>query len=236
MNDIVVYTAISSGYDNLKVVPDSWRGNARFVAFLDETPTENNHGWEIQPLPRESSDPCRCAKKPKILPHLFFPNANYTLWIDGALVIKSSLPLPQWVNEYLSRHDLAVFSNDYYDCIYKEARMCRRSGLDYPQVIHEQMERYRAEGYPENNGLVDCGVIFRRTSEANTRFNLMWYREIMTGSRRDQLSFNYVAHKLKMTYELLPGTYYKNPHFQWTRHALKRKKLTKIVQTNHQEL
>jgi hypothetical protein len=225
MDDFIVYTAISAGYDTLKAVPESWRGKARFVAFLEEAPLDTDHGWEIRRLSEEFDDPCRRAKRPKLLPHLYFPNAHYSLWIDGALEIRSTLPPNQWVSEYLSQHDLALFSNDYFKCIYKEAMMCRRSGLDYASVIDKQMQMYRADGYPPNNGLVDCGVLLRRHSDDNKRLNEMWYNEVMTGSRRDQLSFNYVAHKLHVGYRLLPGTYFKNAHFRWVRHIKPRLKL-----------
>jgi hypothetical protein len=220
MNNLVVYTAISAGYDQLKPVPESWRKKASFVAFLDEP--QPGLGWEYQPLPKIFDDPCRNAKIPKILPHFFFPRTRYSLWIDGALQIRSLLPLEQWIPTYLKSHDLALFGNDYYRCIYEEARMCLRTGLDYRSVIKPQMKRYRDEGYPAKNGLVDCGVLLRRHTAKMNRFNERWYREIVMGSRRDQLSFNYVAWKLGLAYQLLPGTYFNNEHFRWIRHATKR--------------
>lgn len=225
MDELIVYTAISHGYDKLKAVPTAWRGKARFLAFLEEMPDESDHGWEIRPLPQTSSDPCRNAKGPKILPHLHLPGACHSLWIDGSLAIRSTLPLDQWVGEYLGQHDLALFSNDYFNCIYEDAKMCRRCGLDHESVIDIQMQKYRAEGYPTNNGLVDCGVLLRRHTADMARFNEMWHKEIMEGSRRDQLSFNYVAHKLNFQYQLLPGTYFRNQHFRWIRHAKGRVRL-----------
>jgi hypothetical protein len=220
MNGLVVYTAISAGYDQLKSVPEAWRKQARFVAFLEEP--QPGFGWEFQPLPKIFDDHCRNAKIPKILPHFYFPKTRYSLWIDGALQITSALPLGQWVPAYLREHDLAMFSNDHYQCLYDEALMCSRSGLDYFEVINNQINRYREEGYPANNGLVDCGVLLRRHTAKMNRFNERWYREIVTGSRRDQLSFNYVAWKLGLKYQLMPGTYFKNPHFKWIRHAKRR--------------
>ncbi len=217
MSKIVVYTAITHGYDVLKPPPESWRGEAEFVAFLD-TPAQVP-GWTYRPIYRRFKDPCRNAKIHKILPHEYFPDAEYSLWIDGTITIKSKLPLRQWAKRFLAHHDLALFKHRYRDCIYEEAAACLALKLDRPELIHRQMQRYFKEGYPAKNGLAECMVLFRRHTRKMRLFNEAWYREIHTGSRRDQLSFNYVAHKLGFHYQYLPGLIWDNPHFNRARHA-----------------
>jgi hypothetical protein len=217
--NIVVYTAISQGYDRLNAPPGLWRSETAFVAFLEKPPT--TAGWEFRPIYRRFRDPCRNAKIHKILPHKYFPDAEYSLWVDGSVKIKSTLPLARWIEEYLSHHDLAVFQHRVRNCCYMEAKACIDKRRDSFAVINRQMQRYFEDGYPRNNGLAECTVLFRRHTKRIEQFNEKWYAEIRAFSRRDQLSFNYVAHKLGVKYELLPGNLSDNPHFDWLPHQAK---------------
>jgi hypothetical protein len=47
-------------------------------------------------------------------------------------------------------------------------------------------------------------VILRRHTDAIRHLNEAWWNEIVRGSRRDQLSFNYVAWKLGLRYATFP--------------------------------
>jgi hypothetical protein len=217
MSKIIIYTAITEGYDKLNPVPEAWRGQARFVAFLGRP--QRVAGWEIQPIYRRFRDPCRNAKIHKILSHVYFPDAEYTLWVDGSVKIKSTLPIDLWSGKFLRNHDLAVFKHRQRDCVYAEALANINSGRDNINVISRQMEKYFDEGYPSRSGLAECTVLFRRHSRLVKWFNEKWYAEIKTYSRRDQLSFNYVAHKVGLKYKHLPGIMTDNAHFAWLPHA-----------------
>jgi hypothetical protein len=223
MKDFVVYTAITNGYDELKPVQENWRNEADFVAFLDEPQPAN--GWEIRQIHRRFKDPCRNAKIHKLLPHKYFPTALYSLWVDGSVLIKSSLPLRLWVEQYLSEYDLAVFKHGQRNCAYQEALACIRGRVDYSEVIDTQMEKYFNDDFPLNHGLAECTVLFRRHTKKMRQFNEMWWNEVKMHSRRDQLSFNYVAYKLGFKYAHLPGGISCNPHFDWKRHKKERLKM-----------
>jgi len=221
---IVVYTAITQGYDTLKEPPPTWRRAANFVAFMED-PGSAATTWEFRPICREFGDPCRNAKIHKILSHEYFPEADYSLWIDGTINILSTLPLAEWPEQYLKNHDLAVFKHCAQNCAYKEAKLCMMGHLDDPVVIERQMQRYFEQGYPMNNGLAECSVLFRRHTPQIKKLNECWWEEIRNHSRRDQLSFNFVAYQLGVTYFQLPGQLkFKgraggNPHFQKSRHT-----------------
>ena len=65
---------------------------------------------------------------------------------------------------------------------------------DNAKIIENQVNGYYTKGFPPNNGLATTMVILRRHNEKDC-IELMenWWTEIQYGSRRDQLSFNYVA-------------------------------------------
>lgn len=217
---IVVYTAISKGYDTLKPIPKIWQGHARFVAFLDEP--QEALGWEIRPLCNEFKDPCRNAKMHKVLPHKFFPEADYTLWVDGSVTLKSRLSIQQWPGKFLAKSDLVVFKHSKRRCIYVEGAWCILQGYDDARVIDRQMEKYFEEGYPKDNGLALCLVLFRRRTAQTIQFNEGWWQEIKAHSRRDQLSFNYVASKQRLRFAHFPGFIGRNSHFHWGQHIATR--------------
>ncbi len=217
MNKPVVYTAFSKGYDTLKSPPAHWRDEVDFVAFLEEE--RPVAGWEIRPLHHGFADPCRNAKIHKILPHKYFPNREYSLWVDGSIEITTPLSFAELVQECLGTSDLAVFRHRRRNCAYHEAAECIYRGRDAEDIIDRQMLMYRADGYPPNHGLIEGCVLLRRHTATVQRFNEMWHDIISRYSRRDQLSFNYVAEKVGLNFRHLPGIYTDNPHFTYVPHV-----------------
>jgi hypothetical protein len=79
--------------------------------------------------------------------------------------------------------------------IAEEAEVCRSRHLDDARVIDRQMTRYRRVGFPAGYGLNEAPVTLRRPIDAVKDFDRRWWQEICQGSRRDQLSLNYVLRK-----------------------------------------
>jgi len=222
----VVYTAITGGKDILKENQNKCDWNTEFMAFMEE-PTPKSKTWMVIPIhPRPEEDPRRVAKQYKIIPHHFLPKmTNYSLWIDGSITLK--VPIQDLINKYLRDADLALFKHPGRDCIYEEANTCKTLNLDIPEVIDTQMRYYKKDGYPEHNGLCECTILLRRHTKEMDRFDNMWWREITGGSRRDQLSFNYVAWKTSLKYNFFPGSVQEikgnpsfpgNPYFSYEGH------------------
>jgi hypothetical protein len=196
--EIVVYTAITNGYDRLLPIEQRCVSPARQVAFLDESSraiTDETGSWEIREIERHDVSRNLLAKLPKIRPELVFPEAGYSLWVDGNVVLTYPFDIHRLVELYLDDADVCVFRHHARSCTYQEAEACMVRRLDTPQVIENQMARYRAEGFPVQFGLQELPVILRRHSRAVADFDRQWWEEIVRGSRRDQLSFQYVRWK-----------------------------------------
>ena len=68
---------------------------------------------------------------------------------------------------------------------------------DDPVVMAKQIKRFKQEGYPENNGLITAPILIRKHFDNEvTKVMEAWWNIVNTESKRDQLSFNYVAWKL----------------------------------------
>ena len=219
----IIYTAIAGGYDNLKPprgdLPTD--GPAR-LAFVDNPVLcegTSCPGWQIEPMASICMDPLMQAKSYKVLAHRMLPpGTEFSLWVDGSMEFSSGLHPGELARLYLQDADLALFKHPIRDCLYDEAHRCNVGKMDDPGVMARQMNRYRAQGYPRNNGLAECAVILRRHTPAVARLNEMWWKEIVDGSRRDQLSFDYVCWKLGMKYVLFPGTRHTCMEFKTYRH------------------
>lgn len=205
---LTLFTAITGGYDTLKPQPAEAVSGIEQVAILDQATAENyrsrSRGWRISVVAPSSDDPHRAARFAKINAHLALPDSDYSLWVDASIGIVSPFPLGRLVDLFLQDCDICLFRHYARGSIYEEAEACKAYGLDQPDVIDAQMARYRAEGLPEDAGLIEAPVILRRHTDAIRRLNESWWGEIVRGSRRDQLSFNYVAWKLGLRYGTFP--------------------------------
>ena len=228
MNKKVIYTAIIGGYDEL-VEPDFIPNGWDFVCF--STRKLKSKHWDVRPTLPLYSDNTRTARKHKLLPHRLFPDYDYSLWIDGNIKVRND------INELLSHLDDCNYATydhlqnklDPRGCIYDEASTILHFGelnmkrnpekglscfKDNPTLIRNQMERYLKEGYPRNNGLVVQMEVLRRHNESDV-INSMeehWI-ELKHNSKREQLSFNYIAWKTNLKFSYIQGDSRDNKYF-----------------------
>lgn len=209
---LVCYTAILGRIGDLpRAVPES---SAKFVAFVD-TPERRRgacvQGWEPREPLRVFADSRRTARWHKVLSHILFPEAEYTLWVDGCLRVVDA---PALLLGHLRDLDICVFRHAERSCVYRELEACVRLYKDDLATMYQQIARYRREGYPYNNGLAETTAVLRRHTPHVARLNSAWWSEIEHGSVRDQLSFDYVCWRLGIRYATFARTRYDNPHFE----------------------
>lgn len=188
---IVVYTAVAGGYDEIKT-PLVQPANCDFVVFSDENISVP--GWQVRPINYAHSDPTRAARFVKLHPHIFFPEYDHSIWIDGNISIKGDVR--KFLEPLTYESFLGIFVHPLRDCIYVEAEECIKRKKDDPQEIRRHVERYRAAGYPKRAGLWETNIVSRRHNDPRC-IALMnaWWREIVVGSRRDQLSLPVVVRR-----------------------------------------
>lgn len=218
-NPIVVYTAIFGGYDGL--LPQKKIKGVDFVCFSDRPLRAKP--WEVRIVAPQYSDSTRCAREIKVRPHRYFPDHQFSIWIDGNYLIVGDVvslieSLPD--NANLAYFDHQVTKPDSRDCIYDEfesiMELGRRGGRfkDDPAIMKQQIERYRSEGYPPHNGLIFSSILLRRHHSPDVRKTMeCWWNEIASGSRRDQLSFNYAVWKERLNCHVIDKNVRDNPWF-----------------------
>jgi hypothetical protein len=211
MNSKIIYTTIFGGYDDITkpTLPNNWD----WKCFSEENSI---------PI---YTDNTRNAKKFKVLPHRYLQDYEYSIFIDGNMYVVGNVD--ELIEKYLSDSNIAFFDHnknrmDPRDCIYDEYNAIMNLGKndpnqkykDDPQVMYNQVKRYQDEGYPSHNGLITGMVILRRHNEKDCiRVMEDWWTEIKYGSKRDQLSFNYVAWKNKTKFNYMNGDSRNNEYF-----------------------
>jgi GT2 family glycosyltransferase len=198
--EVCVYTAVAGGYRPLSRSLEQPGVACRL--FSDGATAD---GWEPYRFDELSEDAVRTAKKPKILPHLYFEDCDWSIWIDANISLRSD-PRDLVAEVEQSGQLIGVFPHPERSCVYDEAMRCVSGAKDDVDIILQQIGRYRREGFPEHIGLAECNVLVRRHSNPGVVAAMrLWWDEIRAGSRRDQISFNYSLWRSGLSYHELGG-------------------------------
>ncbi len=208
MPGIAVYTAIFGGRDLFKERPE---GDFDSFLFTDKPFASARTQVVVMPPPIHG-DPIRSARFVKTSPQLFVPDHEVTLWLDGTLHL---LEDPAAIAaRYLADSDIVTNKHPERSCIYDEAAVCAQYHKDVPEKIWNQVNRYLEMGYQKGKGLSETSAVLRKNTPEIVSFNEAWWSEISLGSRRDQLSFDFLVWKLG-----IKRRHFSGDCFRWSPHG-----------------
>ena len=196
-NTCVIYTCLI-GDDETLMEPSLVQECFDYVCFTDRDNLESNV-WKFRKIPSDlKSLPKKKQKEMiKISPHKYFSEYIESLYIDSTVNVVNDIK--SFIETYCDELNKCVFIRKHpnRNCIYKEAYTCIKRKQDTQTVITDQINRYTEEGYPQNYGLVESDVIYRKHTDIYC-IELMdeWEEEVLRGSYLDQLSFNYCLWKI----------------------------------------
>ena len=225
---IVVYTALFGNYSGLISPPK--HKNIDYICYTDQDIKSKN--WTIIKVnPPIAGDHTRSNRYYKILPHKHLSSKyQVSVYVDANIWILQDIS--SLVLEKTNIAKMACFDHNQNafgkrNCIYEEYQAildyAKRSDheKDDPLVMKKQMDRFKEEGYPKNNGLITAPILIRQHFDPEI-IQLMesWWEIVLNESKRDQLSFNYVAWKNNFTsLSLIDGDVREgNPWFYTIRH------------------
>ncbi|MFO7614550.1 MAG: class I SAM-dependent methyltransferase [Bacteroidales bacterium] len=196
-NKNVIYTVILGDYDHLKE-PESKAVGWDYICFTDRSDLKSNIWTIVRVKCPPGLNHKRCNGYFKTIPFRYLQEYDLSLLIDGSVSIHCDL------NDFIEKSlppglSMATLKNPHRDCIYEAAEKVKELKKDLPVIVDKQMQKYRNDGFPEHFGLVWAALIIRRHNDKNLRrHSLLWLKEIISHSQRDQLSFNYILWKYRL--------------------------------------
>lgn len=230
---ILVYTTITNNHDDLKDMPIyENESDITRIAYLDKPTLEKNANknftqskigdWEIKSIYNRFSDYKRNGQIYKILSHIYGYGYDYTIWVDGSVIIQESIG--RILDKFSDLNcDIALHRHSERDCIYQESKDCIYFKLDDKNIIQSQMNFYKSIAFPKHFGLSETPFIIRKNNKSVMEFNNFWWAIICSYSKRDQLSFDFVRWMLphiKIGY--FDGTVHINQFFGIQKHKVLR--------------
>ena len=224
-NKIVVYTCISGNYDNIKDILNK-EENIDYICFSDQDIVDSN--WKVKKIPEFLNylDETKRARCLKILPHLFLPEYEISIWIDGSIEVLGSIN--KLISENLNNY-FSICKHPDRTCTFEEANSVISLKKDTKEVVMEQMSRYESLGYPKNNGMVQSGIIIRKHNEEECKkISNNWWPEVLKGSKRDQLSFNFSIWNKEYKIDIMRPSLLVSEYFQIYTHTSKGEEKVKL--------
>nr|GMC83874.1 uncharacterized protein LOC109158820 [Ipomoea batatas] len=151
------------------------------------------------------SDARRNGKIPKLLLHRLFPNARYSLWIDGKLELV--VDPYQLLERFLWRKNASFAISRHYRRfdVFVEAEANKAAGKFDNASIDFQIEFYKKEGltpfsaakFPITSDVPEGCVILREHIPISNLFTCLWFNEVDRFTPRDQISFCTVRDRIR---------------------------------------
>ena len=193
---VAVYTCIVGGYDDLRE-PLCISDKCDYFLISDKAPTKQSvyKYINISECGLEYiKDNTRKNRYCKMMPHKFFSEYKYSIYVDGQVQIKSEHILNNL--QELPSTRIIAYADNFWDCIYMEAMRAAEAMRDKKETIVSQVEKYWLEGMPEHFGSVLCPVLLREhNNPICVKLMNEWWEEVENYSRKDQISFPYVIWK-----------------------------------------
>jgi hypothetical protein len=193
----LIYTVIIGRYDRLIEPPPipGWD----FVCLTDNPSLSwraqfRVSRWRLELLSVDHTATSAVAsRRPKLLPHYYFPNHDYSIYIDGNVCLTgdpaSALVPLGWpmfaASEHPKRRD-----------IYAEINVCAERRLCNLALLEAQAATYRAMGVPELRVSANYVLCRRHNEPAVVSLDEMWWQEYRARAPRDQICLPYCEWQL----------------------------------------
>ena len=146
-----------------------------------------------------------------MFPHIFFPEYDYSVYIDGSLIIKKDIRT--FIDTYRRDCGMICFAHFCSESIMDEAVLIVERGKADKAALDTQLEVYKKNGYTAKGYIAELTCIVRdHHDEALKKVMQDWWDEYMSYEHtRDQISFDYVTWKNGYIFDLCDLSVYINP-------------------------
>jgi hypothetical protein len=217
---LVVYTALIGAKEALANPLANLPAGAQtdldldFVCITDDE-TLRSPVWRMQLIPSGHLPAEKLSRRPKAMPHLYFPDARYSLYVDNTVSFKR---LPQSTDLHTQRPYLfKAFRHATRDNPEQEATAVAMLGYEDVGTICRQMDFYaKRRPLDSISPLTTATVLLREhAADAVQRFGALWWESVLAFSKRDQLSFDFALRESECAVEYFEGSTQDNTFIDW---------------------
>ncbi len=168
--------------------------------------------WRICYYSHPLINPEKSSRYPKARPDVFFPDYEYSIYIDNTVVLKR---VPQYKD--IENSILKGFRHPWRSNPIDEADIVVKSGLDDSKTVVEQMKFYEKEKSISQINYLSVGTVIVRNHKdfKVIKFGQLWWEQILLHSKRDQLSLDLCAKEAGCPMEYYEGDKISNDLFLW---------------------
>ena len=208
MNKYVVYTSLVGSYDEIRQ-PLTVDGRFDYILFSDSLSVDRIGVWQVHPIPQlEGNDRLR-SRYVKCHPAKVLSDYEASMYIDANIQIAAQGVYDRFYELIKDGVEWGGIQHPDQDCSYEE--ICAIVDLkwvhDYDVV--DWYGRMKKDGFPEDWGLYENNVIFRRHTSKVSDIGDFWWQTLINGCKRDQFSLMYALWKFRpsMAYFLPKGEF-----------------------------
>lgn len=212
---IALITALFGDLDTLKEIPIQSIPIDKFC-FTNNHIIENTYDWKIiyPDYPRHDLCNRMKAKYFRMLSHKVEELQSYTIiiWIDASLQVISNEFINFMIKD-IREKDIFFFKHHSRSCIYHEAEFSKTSKKYNLEPIDNQIQKYKSDSYPQNNGLMETGCFIRIINPETNKIMEDWWHENIKYSYQDQISLPYILWKNKFIAGQINRNIHDNEYF-----------------------
>lgn len=199
-NNTIIYTALIGQNEGLNSQPFIKKSSFRHVCLTDNNDLKSDD-WEIINVKRLLPiDQHRSQRNLKLRPHIVFPDYKYSFYFDNTIVLKSKIEdliKEFFVKEICDINDpfFVLPFHSYRENLISEFYECYLNNLDSDTRFFYQISDYlKIDSLAFNFKPYWGGMLFRHHNHKKIiEFSEIWFANVMTYSRRDQLSIIHSA-------------------------------------------
>lgn len=202
---VAIYTCLTNGYDILRQ-PLYVEDGFDFLCFVGkgEKTSDYDGVWKIIEIPLTFDNAAIDSRYPKILPHEFLQDYDYSIWIDANIEIKGPTLYKAAREKIAAQAEYCGVSHPWRKSIYKETWKCAWLKLITPATAVRNMFRLLKGRMPFNYGLYENNLILRKhNSPSIIALDEMWWEDFMKAPKRDQTLLMYCLFRSGIPHQLL---------------------------------
>jgi hypothetical protein len=217
---LVVYTALIGAKESLAnpladLPPGATSDLDIDYVCVTDNPELRSPVWRMLQIPSGHVPAEKLSRRPKALPHEYFPDSPYSLYIDNTVSFRR---LPQSSDlQTLQPYLFKAFRHATRSNPLEEAAAVAMLGYDDVGTICRQLGFYAASRpLASISPLTTATVLLRDHGCPEVqRFGTLWWESVLAFSKRDQLSFDFALQESRCTVEYFEGSTHDNPFIHW---------------------